>query len=148
MTYNEKLEKALKGLKCCRDMRNPPGFRFTDCTYCPYNEDEDEDDCIKNLQNDAISLLEALKPKLMTLEEVKQTIRPVFIEHRNHMGQWAIYVDKPRYYNAPLVFVVEFIANGFDSDRLGYSISEYGKTWRCWTDWPTYEETEMVKWND
>ena len=27
-------------------------------------------------------------------------------------------------------------------------LSDYGKTWRCWTSWPTDEQRKMVKWDD
>lgn len=47
------IEKTIKGLEVCREMNNPPGYRFETCADCPYHENG----CAKKLKEDAIELL-------------------------------------------------------------------------------------------
>ena len=47
-------EKVIKGLEVCRDMDNPPGYRFTSCDPdCPYHGNG----CARRLKEDALALL-------------------------------------------------------------------------------------------
>ena len=47
-------EKVIKGLEVCRDMDNPPGYRFTSCDPdCPYHGNG----CARKLKEDALALL-------------------------------------------------------------------------------------------
>lgn len=59
MTEQEKREKVINGLVCCREMNNPPGYRMTGCHECPYHDPTHEKNCVIELKNDAITLLKA-----------------------------------------------------------------------------------------
>ena len=56
-------ETVAKALEVCRDMDNPPGYRFTSCKDdCPYYENG----CARQLKVDALVLLKeqgAVEPK-------------------------------------------------------------------------------------
>lgn len=58
-------ETVAKALEVCRDMDNPPGYRFTSCKGdCPYYENG----CARQLKVDALELLkeqEAVEPILI-----------------------------------------------------------------------------------
>lgn len=69
-----KLQKALKGIKCCREMKNPPGFRVGGCEYCPYKYISKDKSCVTKLQDDIIAVLtaqdaKAVEPKRIELED-------------------------------------------------------------------------------
>ena len=51
------IDKALDGMECCRDMDNPPGYRFRSCGTCPYKEAG----CVRKLKDDVIEILRDLK---------------------------------------------------------------------------------------
>ena len=59
-------EKVIKGLECCTAF---DGKGFPLCEECPY---EDEGTCpeLDVLHKDALELLKAQEPRVMTLEEV------------------------------------------------------------------------------
>jgi len=64
--------KVVKGLECCHVQRNevPPL-----CEDCPYmNPMEGTCDALDELLGDALTLLKAQEPRVMTLEEVKQFV--------------------------------------------------------------------------
>ena len=50
----KRIERVTKGLEVCREMDNPPGWRCTGCTECPYHGNG----CAKQLKVDALELLE------------------------------------------------------------------------------------------
>jgi hypothetical protein len=93
---------------------------------------------------DALALLKAQEPRVMTLEEVKQ--------HNNQDG--CVWFEQPTY-NADAAFVLkeDFMIQVISPYILGEPINHgywtngnYGKTWRCWTSRPTDEQREAVKW--
>lgn len=72
-----KREKVIKGLKCC-------AYAQVECFCpedCPYHEYDTEDqDCIVVLHNNALDLLKAQEPRVMTLEEAKNASGYVFVQ--------------------------------------------------------------------
>ena len=94
---------------------------------------------IGSIIDDIIALLKAQEPRVMTLEEVEQSIKPVWIEGGVVGGTWGMA-------HKILTTIIEFIANGGYTIFPGFAIEEYGKTWRCWTSRPTDEQREAVKW--
>lgn len=96
---------------------------------------------------EALALLKAQKPRVMTLEEVKQ--------HNNQDG--CVWFEQPTY-NAVAAFVrkddeeyTEIISPYLLGEPInhGYMANRYyGKSWRCWTSRPTDEQREKVKWDD
>ena len=135
-------EKVIKGLECC--LTDNPSV----CEGCPYLETG----CLENVKSfkhdilrDALELLKAREPRVMTLEEVKQ--------HNNQDG--CVWFEQPTY-NADAAFVLkeDFMTQVISPYILGEPINHgywtngnYGKTWRCWTSRPTDEQREEIPWN-
>jgi hypothetical protein len=128
-------EKVIMGLECCSNAVLKCGEN------CPY---WDIENCESIMQDDALALLKAQEPRVMTLEEVKQ--------HNNQDG--CVWFEQPTY-NADAAFVLkeDFMIQVISPYILGEPINHgywtngnYGKTWRCWTSRPTDEQREKVKW--
>ena len=116
-------EKVIKGLECCA------AYEYK-CNDCPYQDDGGaEDGCYSDeLKTDALALLKAQEPMVMTLEEFNahwktppQERQPIWEEWKfdNGKGKWKLY---------------------------GRATGGYGKMWRCWTSRPTDEQREAVPW--
>ena len=106
---------------------------------------------------DAITVLKALEPRVMTLDEVMATPKDVAI--------WQELKDEPdfKYEIGPVAEPIEIIIEddwdmylfekrkscvGIRFASEGYMPKEsYGKTWRCWTSRPTDEQREAEPWN-
>ena len=127
MIDREKQEKVIRGLECCK---NPS---WEGCEDCPYYEHCEE------LARDALALLKAQEPRVMTLEEL---VRDNVV--------WLEDYDKEN-------VVPGIYCDGHDGDRVfatkmhGYLFvkdDDYMIRWRCWTSRPTDEQREAVKWGD
>lgn len=122
------------------------------CEKCPYGYeylDQTGDNYFvlcntERIMIDAIDLLKAQEPRVLTLEEVKQ--------HNNQDG--CVWFEQPTY-NAVAAFVIqdeeytEIISPyilGKPINHGCWSNSNYNVTWRCWTSRPTDEQREAVKW--
>ena len=121
MTEQEKLEKVIKGLGCCMG----EGQSYGMCDDCPYTTGKMVCN-LGTLHQDALELLKAQEPRVLTLDEYKVralTQRcdklPVWIEWRDGGYGWAI---PQRAYEG------------------------YGTRWRAWTDRTTDAQREAVKW--
>ena len=123
-------EKVIKGLECCI-------IRYSDdyarCDECPY-----ESACGKRLKQDALALLKAQEPRVMTVDEVRTWVstpridrEPIWVEIENGVSAWIV---SDEYWDMPI--------------DANLSSDLYGKTWRCWTARPTDEQREAVKWDD
>ena len=95
--------------------------------------------CSESLFEAAIALLENQKPHLMTMEQLLEYGKPVFIEYR-YLEQhvWALLVG----FDAK-----NCTFNAVTLRTLSHKIDVYGKYWRCWTDKPTDKQMEEAKWN-
>jgi hypothetical protein len=98
------------------------------CDSCPY----DGKDCWTRLKRDALSLLKAQEPRVMTLEEAQKWVEiplesrdPVFYEDRTLERAWWIW-------NA--------------DDRRTYLPTIIGGIGRFWTSRPTDEQREATPW--
>ena len=131
-------DKVIKGLECCLEV--------TKCDVCPYSNGHGLW-CGNNneLLEDALELLKAQEPRVMTLEEVKQ--------HNNQDG--CVWFEQPTY-NADAAFVIqdeectEIISPYILGEPInhGYwSNSDYNVTWRCWTSSPKKDQMEVIPWN-
>ena len=127
MTEQEKLEKVIKALECCIS-GNPAICKRVGC---PYAEEHDGigDTCIDHLMADALALLKAQEPRVMTLDEVKN--------HNNQDG--CVWFEQPTY-NAVAAFVskedfeIEVISPYILGEPINHGYwtnGNYGKTWRC-----------------
>lgn len=129
-----KLEKAIKGLECCRR-----GF----CFFCPYNDGIDENvECKQKWADDVLSLLKAQEPKVVTQEELftLPIDTPVFIEENNNECGWNVFcgIDE----------MDDVCFCGFQASADYYSLKEYNKSWRCWTSRPSEEQRAATPWDE
>ena len=135
------IAKALKGLDLCRYDPDPgmPTKSMVSCDICPYWDDQFGCREIE-LLNDAIALLKAQKPRLMSLEEVKAAEgRDVWLEQSGNIADDIL--------TATTIYGCGSggICTWYES--LSYSLYNkrpYG--WRCWTARPTDEQREMEPW--
>lgn len=84
---NDLLGKAIRGLECCSTYDD---YSRKSCRECPYNEPDGKRSCkLHQMRIDALTLLKAQKPRVMTLEEVQKTSTEsidgaVWLESRMH----------------------------------------------------------------
>ena len=98
--------------------------------------------------DDALNLLKAQEPRLMTLDEIGNALKmPLWKEtksaHKDLYNGWVLAYDIQK-------------GQGISGTRLGmsepsgrvvwYRLDDYGKTWRLWTAKPNAEQQEEVKW--
>lgn len=137
-------DKVIKGLESCLN---------ANCLTCPYwNDEPDRCGLHRGIMQDALALLKAQEPRVMTLEEVKHE-RICWIEDADD-GMTV------RLFPATMFGIGEY-ANGSKSYMFlarkpwaidahdcewWYLIEDYGKTWRCWTSCPTDEQREATPW--
>ena len=144
----ELFKKVCKGLECCTaDLMEYHKDHF--CDMCPYKStDQHITYCFnkRDLMADALSLLKAQKPRVMTLEEVEGALDTV------------VWVDRPNLENTSdeyaLITAYSMKHGYFDlrytfcdpnyRERSDYAT--YGKRWRCWTQRPTDEQRKAVEW--
>lgn len=127
-----KQEKVIKGMECCGGISS---------TYdCPYQGSKGCDNCRGNIYLDALTLLKAQEPRVMTLKEIVSA-ECVWIEYATSENivialPWNIELtdDTYNFIGMPNCFV-EFR-------------SLYGEEWRCWTSRPTDEQRKEARWND
>ena len=90
---------------------------------------------------DALALLKAQGPRVMTLEEVRDEADHMYLEKHSKTGSdlygCAIRGDWDGY-------GIELLMSEYDTARERWS--NYGITWRCWTSRPTDEQREAIPW--
>ena len=128
----DKLQKTIKGLRCHSEPKFGPDEYF--CETCPY----DEATCGLDVPNDALSLLKAQEPRVMTLEEVKAlpVESDVWIETEYYVGKITIFAATINTKGLRGVMV-------YGSHKT-YDYEAYNKLWRCWTARPTDEQRKAV----
>ena len=130
-------EKVIKGLECCVN-------DLGECEVCPYDERNGKLACGKNHYSDALALLKAQEPRVMTLEEVLALPydTPIYIENCNGLyGGWDIFSGTTMDDNNDVVTGASWATAEY------WSQDEYGDTWRCWTARPDRETREATPWN-
>ena len=133
----DKREKVIKGLECCSHED------IGDCNNCPYNINDMH--CDIGMMRDALALLKAQEPRVMTLEEligiynlrenhswVYNTPPYLYIDYGKDTGHWIAWSN---------------IVSCLERCYPKYIPEDYGKTWRCWTSSPTDEQREAEPWN-
>lgn len=118
MKDQEKREKVIKGLECCKG----EGIEGTPiCEECPYaNHPEGTCDRLDTLFDDILALLKAQEARVLTLEE---TLNCLVIEYRSGKLQEVgkrVFTEGNEY---------------------------YGSIWRVWDRMPTDEQREETPWN-
>lgn len=141
-------EKVIKGLECCAV--------GAECDHCPYsNLNIGGFAGCYQMHQDALALLKAQEPRVMTLEEVVGNIvlgRDVML--------WFEFNDSIKELNAKDIEYNDYLCdddmptlyepnlkwrdNGY---RDGVIVAEYNDVFRCWTSRPTEEQREAVKWD-
>lgn len=135
-------EKVIKGLECCVAQPLPK------CEACPYEADTEEGTCflMDKMHEDALALLKAQEPRVMTIEEIEQWNQPdVWMEMKDGKpdicGDYLMPMTRMHY-----EFWCAIIVDG-SKHPPALNGDYYGKTWRCWTSRPTDEQREAVKWD-
>ena len=131
-------EKVLRGLECCAiDIGD-----ICDNGGCPYSDEYEGigDTCIDTLMADALALLKAQEARVMTLEEVNaldwdycylEQERLPGKEYRGMLGKYIMTcVTWP----------------SITAAKISQGMDNYGKTWRCWTSWPSEAQREATPW--
>ena len=108
-------EKVVKALKCCHQINQ------TECFKCPYSRGNG---CTYALMRDALALLKAQEPRVMTLEEAS-AVEVVWVEDRG----------------TNTVFLCLVRNNMNDSE-----LYKYGIQWRVWSARPTDEQRKETPW--
>ena len=130
-------------------LRNTNNECNRQCGECDLVQDDGE---LYEMYNDAITALNAQKPRLMALEEISgiptdtEGNAPVWMETRimNNKGVLT-------YFEASILW---FVDDGwwrrFDPVRTGWEdrkADTYGITWRCWTSPPDEKTRNETSWN-
>lgn len=131
-------EKIIKGLECC-------GYtRFMDkCQECPY----DGKDCFKQLKTDAIAMLKAQEPRVMTLEEVQalEANDVVWLEDKGNSEIIPGIVRNRQIWPHSTARVTNFMR--WDGCTVIAADRDYGERWRCWTSRPDEKRRAETPWN-
>ena len=136
-------EKVIKGLETCSaGKEHAPNDR--DCTSCPYYPAGYTGCTCKPLMADALALLKAQKPRVMTWEEAQANVNEgpfIIMELRDSTGteiDYGVLVgDSYEMSEGSLLTVCEF----------GLLKDDYGKRFRCWTSRPDEKRRAETPWN-
>lgn len=126
------LQKTIKGLRCHSEPKFVPDEYF--CETCPY----DEATCGLDVPNDALSLLKAQEPKVMTKEEIIGWDGYIWFEFRGMRAMKVVLIDHG--------MVREPFRGDYPTKELSWGICQ--ETWRAWTAMPTKEQREAVMWTN
>lgn len=138
----DKRERVMNGLECCIK-----AIDDCECTdNCPYESQcwyGTDGTIYLDLMRDALELLKAQEPRVLTLEEVEALpYGHVIIEtDKNDPIRWLdalLFIKNTN-------FSFDFITLEGKARLLG---TEYNREWRCWTAWPTEEQRKAVKWDE
>ena len=137
-------EKVIKGLECCLNV----GDCQKQCDYFPDNG------CDKELMRDALELLKAQEPRVMTVEEVVGNI----VLERGVM-LWFEFNDSIKELSAKDIEYNDYLCDDDmptlyepnlkwrDNGYLdGVIVAEYNDVFRCWTSRPTDAQMEAIPW--
>ena len=134
------IEKVIKGIECCRN-----GF----CFACPYNDGVDDNvDCKQKWADDAISILKANKPRVLTLDEVNQDYKTWCLGEQEFEIWWLETKKAKKTIPASTMFMNdnEGVVLRTYFGEMKYFYAAYNKYWRCWSARPTDEQREGTPW--
>lgn len=97
---------------------------------------------------DAIALLKAQEPRVMTLKEPERDWqnRILFIEKAGELTPCKNIGFEDKMMFGKMTRIMRFVLMG-QSNSIGYRMEKYGKTWRCWTSRPTDVQREVTQWD-
>ncbi len=122
-------EKVIKAFEFCLMPASREELENDVCSHedCPYYREYNGGKCVSAAAADALALLKAQEPRVMTLIEWIRATEPAD-------GECMCYEIKDEGLQAMLV-------KAFDGVR-----HLYGKAFRCWTSRPTDEQMEAIPW--
>jgi hypothetical protein len=133
-------EDVINGLECIVSSGNA-GMR-DDCANCVY---PGGGDCLAPALQDALALLKAQEPRVMTLEEVlnaEKSVEPLWCEFIDcALGSWRMGWKLKTEGKREVQHILEN-----PLERAIVWESEYEKGWRCWTAQPNQAEMEARPW--
>jgi len=142
----DKLEKVINGLECCI----ADGYA-QECEECPYALSDGTCDRLDPMLRDALELLKAQEPRVMTLEELSTNGNDdvIYIET-------ALFIDGKRVTKIkPAIFQPDncspeedgyyCIVSSWGNSGF-YHEENYGFDWRCWTSRPDDERRQNTPW--
>lgn len=136
-------EKVIEGLERC-DL-----YGYCADKQCPYYENVL---CHELLRSDALSLLKAQEPRVLTLEEVKgmKYLTVCAIEQRSKVIKIIKNTFNAEYGGIITLGTENFLDFGLygNTNRFRRTEAGYGKTWRCWTSRPSDSERENTPWEN
>ena len=131
----DKREKVMKGLECCSI-----GLYCPD-EECPYEKDKEEkqENCIALLARDALEVLKAQEPRLLTEREIMDAKNiDVYLEETTDAKTHPLrLVGTETESRNKAAFFWPSIVRPLDT---------YGVAWRCWTAEPTVDQRVLVPW--
>ena len=137
----DKLEKVIKGLEHLHDNSGCIAVYDNDCGCCPYKS---VNGCVDQIIKDALELLKAQEPRVMTLEEAEVNMKDgpfIIFEVRDSTGtevDFGVLVDDCYEMSEGSVLTVA---------DFWMMKDVYGKRFRLWTSRPTDEQREAIPWN-
>lgn len=131
------LEKVIRGLENCL------GFCCNGCCpkECPYISDGK---CYETIKRDALALLKAKVPRVMTLDQVCGGDE-CWIEYKFGGHGYADVYLSDELDGTALVYRCRPVG---DRKPETVWLHDYGKLWRGWSYRPTEEQRKAVKWDE
>lgn len=135
-------EKVIKALEC-----HVNGHPHTRCHKCPYwgTGPHGASEC-SVLAADALALLKAQEPRVMTLEEIQHTDAVWLETHGWKIQGGDIHETVLRRMSDFEDYVTEFADN--DDSDITCDNSKLGIDWRCWTSRPDEKRRAETPWED
>lgn len=140
----DKREDVIAGLKKMRENGGCEVVGKRDCEKCPYSNVHY---CCDQIIDDALELLKAQEPRVMTLEDVmKLRFNDVVYFEMTVSGVVipAIVIDVIEHMPDGDIGIVQFRL--IQEPTANCDLEYYGKKWRCWTSRPTDEQREETPW--
>lgn len=133
----EKIEKVINGLWCCIHSGN--------CNKCGYDgTGNNTASCLVNVLKDALALLKAQEPHLLTLDEIHDSMvvyleaGTEFLKRMDDDGVVLAIGGSERAGAKCFITVWDVGIAAMDD--------EYNVTWRAWSERPTVEQRERTPW--
>ena len=122
-------EKVIRGLELCKESGN-----YCYGKQCPYEKNFPK--CVQKLLADALSLLKAQEPRVMTKEEIIGWDGYIWFEFNGMKAMKTVLIDHG--------MVREPFRGDYPTKELSWGICQ--ETWRAWTARPTNEQREATQW--
>ena len=121
-------------------LRNTNDNCNRDCGACDLVQDDAD---LDEMYTEAVSILEAQKPRVMPLEAVLQEDIPFWFEYRDpkewELNEWVLLFDTDS------VAGERIGLRGRLSCHLPWT-KDYGTEWRCWNTKPSDVQREAIPW--